>query len=543
MMKTEAMEAAIQSDAELVAESLAGNKDAFRQIIERYQTLICSLAYSATGSLSRSEDLAQETFVTAWKDSAELREPPKLRNWLCAIVRFRIGKQFRRQDRDPIHSAEPLEVVAPSAAPEPTPSAQAITNEETIILWRSLERIPQMYREPLVLFYREHQSIETVAMNLELTEDAVKQRLSRGRKILQEEVLAFVEGALTRTNPGPIFTLGVVAALPAMVISAKATTLGAAAKGGATAAGAGAIGMLGAILCPLLAFLNVFRVWRISHQAARSNHERKLYNIFYPVLAGSIVAVIWLITILMTHGDTLIKTNPSRFVGLIAALILGYPLLLIPFCVWYYRAVKKVGLEMPPVEAPKTPENLFWEYRSRFQLFGLPFVHLRTGGWQRGRPLGELKPVKAWIAADDAFGVLFAYGSVAVAPVSVGACAIGLISYGAMAVGALAVGGFGFGIWAFAGFGFGWQTSAGIAIAWNTASGAQYAIAHYFALAPIAHAAQANTEFVRQLVRSNPFFKVCWMFVPYFLWLMWLWSVPMMITQGLAFARRHRRKS
>src|ERR1700677_4701056 len=126
MMKTEAMEAVIQSDAELVAESLAGNKDAFRQIVERYQTLVCSLAYSATGSLSRSEDLAQETFVTAWKDLAELREPAKLRSWLCAIVRFRIGKQFRRQDRDPIHSAEPLEVVASSATLEPTPSAQAI---------------------------------------------------------------------------------------------------------------------------------------------------------------------------------------------------------------------------------------------------------------------------------------------------------------------------------------------------------------------------------------------------------------------------------
>jgi hypothetical protein len=43
-----------------------------------------------------------------------------------------------------------------------------------------------------------------------LTEDAVKQRLSRGRKMLHEQVLAFVEGALARTNPGKAFTLGVV---------------------------------------------------------------------------------------------------------------------------------------------------------------------------------------------------------------------------------------------------------------------------------------------------------------------------------------------
>src|SRR5207237_1563628 len=101
-------------------------------------------------------------------------------------------------------------------------SDQAISNEEQAILWRSLERIPDLYREPLVLFYREHQSIEAVAQKLELSEDAVKQRLSRGRKVLQEEVAAFVTSALERTNPGQAFTFAVLAALPAMTLSAKA---------------------------------------------------------------------------------------------------------------------------------------------------------------------------------------------------------------------------------------------------------------------------------------------------------------------------------
>ena len=55
------------SDAVLVADCLAGQREAFGQIVARYQTLICSLAYSRTGSLSQSEDLAQETFIAAWK--------------------------------------------------------------------------------------------------------------------------------------------------------------------------------------------------------------------------------------------------------------------------------------------------------------------------------------------------------------------------------------------------------------------------------------------------------------------------------------------
>ncbi len=62
-------------DASLVAQSLAGRRDAFAQIVARYQSLICSVACSGTGSLNESEDVAQDTFVTAWKELHTLREP------------------------------------------------------------------------------------------------------------------------------------------------------------------------------------------------------------------------------------------------------------------------------------------------------------------------------------------------------------------------------------------------------------------------------------------------------------------------------------
>src|ERR1035437_2785604 len=188
MMTIRAMSTSTRNDAELVGESLSGNRDAFGQIVLRYQSLVCSLAYSATGSLSQSEDLAQETFVAAWKQLAGLREPEKLRAWLCGIARNLINNTLRRQVREPAHRAESLEEISGSHSPEPLPAEQAISNEEQAILWRSLERIPEIYREPLVLYYREHQSVEAVAQCLELTEDAVKQRLSRGRKMLHEQV-------------------------------------------------------------------------------------------------------------------------------------------------------------------------------------------------------------------------------------------------------------------------------------------------------------------------------------------------------------------
>ena len=118
-MMTTNMSAAEMADDELVAQSLGGNRDAFGRIVSRYQSLICSLAYSATGSLGQSEDLAQETFITAWKHLGHLRERNKLRAWLCGIARNRINSSLRRDGREPLRAAESLDESHDSPAPEP----------------------------------------------------------------------------------------------------------------------------------------------------------------------------------------------------------------------------------------------------------------------------------------------------------------------------------------------------------------------------------------------------------------------------------------
>src|SRR5438045_7872746 len=135
MIVTQATKMTDSSDSELVTQSLAGNRDAFGWIVARYQSLLCSLAYSATGSLNQSEDLAQETFVAAWKQLAELREPEKLRSWLCRISRNLTYDTLRRQGREPVHKAGPLEDAQETCAPEPLPSDHTISREEEAILW------------------------------------------------------------------------------------------------------------------------------------------------------------------------------------------------------------------------------------------------------------------------------------------------------------------------------------------------------------------------------------------------------------------------
>jgi len=272
MMNYRTMTTAEYSDADLVSRTLAGDRDAFNRIVSRYQILICSLAYSRIGHLGQSEDVAQETFITAWKNLRFLREPEKLRAWLCGIVRNRIQKSLEREGREPAHDAAPLEAMPDAPAREALPSEQAISREEEAILWRSLEKIPELYREPLILYYREHQSIESVAAELELSEDAVKQQLSRGRKLLQEEVHAFVESTLRRTAPGQAFSGAVLAALPA----GPAATAAAGMAGKGTAAAKS--GFLAGWLAPLAPFLGlacgIMAHWLIVRAAPTARERR-----------------------------------------------------------------------------------------------------------------------------------------------------------------------------------------------------------------------------------------------------------------------------
>jgi RNA polymerase sigma factor (sigma-70 family) len=521
------MPAKEHSDAELVSQSLTGDRDAFGRIVERYQTLICSVTYSATGSLGQSEDLSQETFITAWKQLSKLNEPAKLRPWLCGIARNLIHSTFRRQGREPSHAAESLENTAEFPTLESSPPEQAIGREEEAILWRSLERIPEIYREPLVLFYREHRSVEQVAGALELSEDAVKQRLSRGRKLLHEQVLAFVEGALERTNPGKAFTLGVLVALPALTISAKAASLGAtAAKGSATAKVAAATGLLGAFLSPLLAFFGLWIGYRMNMDAARFDGERSYAKNFYFKLTGCIVGFGIVYVPLMIWSKSLLTSNPSLFVGLILGLALAYFSAIFFISRSAMRDRRNLLAQLTAAEWATKPIRSVWEYRSKFELLGLPFIHVRIG-----ERLGA--PIKAWIALGDcAFGVLFAFGGFAVAPVSIGGCAIGLLPFGGMAMGLLAFGGISLGVWSFGGFALGWQAFGGCAMAWNASWGG-VSVARHYALGGVAQAAQANNGIAQTFIQSHSFFRISEMVFPYVAWLNLIWLVPMVAWWGV----------
>lgn len=120
--------------------------------------------------------------------------------------------------------AQPLADAKALDSAEAGPLEKAVSREQEEIVWNALQDIPVRYREPMVLFYRQQQSIKEVAAALDIFEDTAKQQLSRGRHMLKEQVAAIVEETLKKTTPGAMFAAAVVATLPAVTVEAASAT-------------------------------------------------------------------------------------------------------------------------------------------------------------------------------------------------------------------------------------------------------------------------------------------------------------------------------
>jgi hypothetical protein len=135
------------------------------------------------------------------------------------------------------------------------------------------------------------------------------------------------------------------------------------------------------------------------------------------------------------------------------------------------------------------------EYRSRWSLFGVPLVHVRFAKPEEGEG-----PVFGWFAGGDrAYGLVFAWGGLAVAPFSIGVVAVGLfalgtigfgvISLGTAAVGLVAVGCMSVGVKAYA-----WLSALG----WESAQGGGFSIARVAAEGPVSFAGHVNDAVARK---------------------------------------------
>ncbi|HVX10836.1 MAG TPA: sigma-70 family RNA polymerase sigma factor [Pirellulales bacterium] len=522
------MDAASTSDVELAGRTRAGDRSAFAVLVARHQAAVCAVAYAIVGDVGRSEDVAQDAFLAAWRQVGELADLAKFKAWVCGIAR-NLALAAVRRERKNQSLDESLDVPAPG----PTPAERAISHEEESLVWTALTSLPDTYREPLVLFYREQESIAGVATALNLSEAAVKQRLSRGRDMLRADLIAMIEAALKRSGPGTAFTAVVLAALPgigsATASAATAAGIGKSALPAAKVASSVAASAAGGTLLGIAgAMFGTYCGW----QSARYQRERDFYRRAISVYTVGLAIFIAPFAALGLGWWTPQAIGRTTYLIWFSIWMLGF---FAASGFWTWRMVrgwKRIVAEQIASGAPElemTPLRRWqsrWvgrQWTSELRLLGLPLIDIR---FSDPHPTPEdilsgkrrMPAAVAWIALGDrAYGVLFASGNVAVGGIAFGAVTVGLVSVGGIAIGGLAfgglglgvigVGGLGAGLFAVGGLALGWLAFGGSAIAWRAAKGGS-ALAHDFAVGGSATAAHANDEAAAIFVEQSPFFEI-----------------------------------
>ena len=200
------MQAGADLDAALIDASRNGDRTAFAQIIERYHRAVYAVSFSSVRDRTLADDITQDTFVTAWRRFDDLRDATKLPAWLCGIAR-NLGRDARKRMRretvgDPV---EPIDTTTPYEALSEAESERLVAV--------ALGQIPDVYREPLVLYYYEERSVDDVARSLGISTATTNKRLSRGRQYLAERVATIVEGAIVRRGPSAALVASVLAVI------------------------------------------------------------------------------------------------------------------------------------------------------------------------------------------------------------------------------------------------------------------------------------------------------------------------------------------
>lgn len=176
------MNAAGDDDASLVARVLAGESEAYRVLVERYQRAVFSCAYQLLGSESDAEEAAQEAFVQAYEKLARLREPRYFFSWIwriCSTVALKWRMKARR-------AALGLDEESGAVSQVERPDAASRRGERDHALIAALSELPDEQREVLTLRFWEDMDYAEMAGLLGISHDALYQRASRGIRRLQE---------------------------------------------------------------------------------------------------------------------------------------------------------------------------------------------------------------------------------------------------------------------------------------------------------------------------------------------------------------------
>jgi len=184
------------SDEVLIQRSQQGDIAAFEALIGKHQQRVYSIAYRLMGNHHDASDLAQEALIKVYRSISKFRGEAAFSTWLYHVVSNVCRDELRRRSRHPVSSLdEPLRTEEGSierevADPRCGPADLAEETEFSEFIQGLIDGLTPEYKIVIVMRELMGFSYEEIASQLEISLGTVKSRISRARRILQEQIQA-----------------------------------------------------------------------------------------------------------------------------------------------------------------------------------------------------------------------------------------------------------------------------------------------------------------------------------------------------------------
>lgn len=188
VVSADSMTTTATSDEQIVQRALAGDADAFGEIVRRWERRIFALSLGMLGHEEEARDATQETFLAAFRNLRGFRGEAKVSSWLHRIA---INQCITRQRRAKVRPETPLEEYASKETRnlftpvEQSPAGVAETGERVVVVRRAVRALPEDLRVVLVMKEFEELTFREISDELGLPLSTVKSRLYSALKQLR----------------------------------------------------------------------------------------------------------------------------------------------------------------------------------------------------------------------------------------------------------------------------------------------------------------------------------------------------------------------
>jgi len=175
-------------DSAVVAAFLAGNKQGFNELVERYQGRLLNFVYRTTGDRERAEDLVQETFIRIYRHLHRFDQSKKFSTWAYTIASNLAKNELRNRSRNPLVLFQMLKK-SWDADQRPLEWEDNTYRPDDLFRKRHLKQLvesvvaelPEHHRQVFVLREMEGKTYEEIAEITSCNLGTVKSRLNRAR--------------------------------------------------------------------------------------------------------------------------------------------------------------------------------------------------------------------------------------------------------------------------------------------------------------------------------------------------------------------------